>query len=180
MSSGRLASLSLPLLVSLVLATAGCAAPPIVVGASYAADGGLLAASNKTSGDHLLSMVSKKDCAMWRGLRGRTICTERADGEDPYAVDYAQAQRMVAEDGVHYVAPLRSGADVPPTSWDSAAYATAPAPAPASATATPATALPPVVADSRPMPPTATKPAVPAKKAKPTKKASRGRAASGS
>jgi hypothetical protein len=176
MSSGWLAYLSLPLFVSAAFATAGCAAPPLVVGASYAADGGLLAASNKTSTDHLLSMVSKKDCAVWRVMRSRPICTEREDGEDPYAVDYAQPQRLVAEDGVHYTAPLRPGANVPPTSWDPAAYATAPPPA----AATPAAVLPPAVADPAPISSPAAKPAVTVKKAKPTKKASRGRAASGS
>ena len=35
---------------------------------------------------------------MWRAFRSRPICTEREDGHDPYAVDYAQPQRMVAED----------------------------------------------------------------------------------
>jgi hypothetical protein len=178
MSSGRLTYLSLPLFVCAALATAGCAAPPLVVGASYAADGGLLAASNKTSTDHLLSMVSKKDCAMWRVIRSRPVCTEREEGDDPYAVDYAQPQRMVAEDGVHYTAPLRSSANAPPTSWDPAAYATAPAPAPA--VVQPAAVLPPAVADPAPITPQAAKPAAPVKKAKPIKKASRGRAASGS
>lgn len=182
MSIGWLNFLFLPLLVGLALATAGCAAPPLIVGASYAADGGLLAASNKTSTDHLVSMVSKKDCAMWRAFRSRPICTEREDGHDPYAVDYDQPQRMVAEDGIHYIAPLRSGADVPATSWDAAAYAAAPPAGPA----TPPAALPAAVADPAPMPPPApklagpAKPAAAVKKAKPTKKASRGQAASGS
>jgi hypothetical protein len=177
MSFCRLACLSLPLLVCLALATTGCGAPPLLVGASYAADGGLLAASNKTSTDHLLSMVSKKDCAMWRAVRSQPICTERENGEDPYAVDYAQPQRMVAEDGVHYAAPLRPAANAPAVSWDPAVYATAPAPA----TATPVAALPPAVADPAPLQPPAAKPAAAAKKAKPpTRKASRGRAVSGS
>ncbi|MGD9882208.1 MAG: hypothetical protein AB7U95_18995, partial [Reyranella sp.] len=88
------------MLVSLALSTAGCGAPPLIVGASYAADGGLLAASDKTSTDHLMSMVSKQDCAMWRVFRSRPICSERENGHDPYEVDYAQPQRMVAEDGI--------------------------------------------------------------------------------
>lgn len=183
MSSGRLNYLFLPPLVGLALATAGCGAPPLIVGASYAADGGLLAASNKTSTDHLVSMVSKKDCAMWRAFRSRPICTEREDGHDPYAVDYAQPQRMVAEDGVHYTAPLRSGSSVPATSWDAAAYASASAPGPAPSPV----ALPAAVADPAPMPPPApkaasasTRPATPATKTKSARKASRGQAASGS
>lgn len=147
MSYFRLAFSSLPMLVSLALSTAGCGAPPLIVGASYAADGGLLAASDKTSTDHLMSMVSKQDCAMWRVFRSRPICSERENGHDPYEVDYAQPQRMVAEDGIQYAAPLRSGPGVPATSWDAAAYASAP-PAPAS---TPA-ALPAAMADPAPMP----------------------------
>jgi hypothetical protein len=222
MSSGRLACLSLPLFVSVALATAGCAAPPLVVGASYAADGGLLYTSNKTSTDHLISMVSKQDCAVWRVFKSRPICSERDDGHDPYAVDYVQPQRMVAEDGVRYLAPLRSAPDVPATSWDPAAYASAPPsgpvatpaavqPAVADATPTPApkpAALPAAVAEATPTPkptalpsapplkpaafPSATADTAPAaspaakpaartaKKAKPARRASRGRAASGS
>ena len=157
MSFFRLIHVSLPLLVGVALSTAGCGAPPLIVGASYAADGGLLAASNKTSTDHLMSMVSKKDCAMWRVIRSRPMCTEREDGHDPYEVDYAQPQRMVAEDGVHYVAPLRSGPGVPPTSWDAAAYASAPPPGPA----TPQASLPAALADPAPLPPSAAKPAAP-------------------
>lgn len=194
MSSFRLIHASLPLLVGVALSTAGCGAPPLIVGASYAADGGLLAASNKTSTDHLMSMVSKKDCALWRVIRSRAMCTEREDGHDPYEVDYAQPQRMVAEDGVHYAAPLRSGPGVPPTSWDVAAYASAPA--------APQAALPAALADEPPLSPSgartppsttakaamatapapaAAKPAVVKKaKAKPIRKPSRGRAGSGS
>lgn len=158
MSSCRLAYLASPLLITVALATAGCAAPPLVVGASYAADGGLLLASNKTSTDHLMSMVSKKDCAMWRVIRSRPICVEREDGHDPYEVDYAQPQRMVAEDGTHYVAPLRPGPGVPAASWDVAAYASAPPPAVATA---PPAALPAALADPAPMPPPAARPAQP-------------------
>lgn len=154
MSFCRFACLAPPLLVILALATAGCAAPPLVVGASYAADGGLLAASNKTSTDHLMSMVSKQDCAIWRVIRSRPICTEREDGHDPYEVDYAQPQRMVGEDGVHYVAPLRSGPGVPSTSWEAAAYASAPPAGPAA----PQAALPAALADPAPMAPPAAKP----------------------
>jgi hypothetical protein len=198
MSSFRLIHVSLPLLVGVALSTAGCGAPPLIVGASYAADGGLLAASNKTSTDHLISMVSKKDCAVWRVIRSRPMCTEREDGHDPYEVDYAQPQRTVAEDGVHYAAPLRSGPGVPATSWDAAAYASPP-PGPAA----PQAALPAALADPAPMPPLAAKPtppratakaamatmpapaarpAAPVKKAKakPVRKPSRGQAASGS
>ena len=96
-------------------------------GASYAADGGLLVASDKTSTDHMISMVSKQDCALWRVIKGRAVCKPREGDKDPYKVDYDDPQRMVAEDGVHYAPPLRATADAPATSWDAAAYKATPA-----------------------------------------------------
>ncbi len=146
MSSPRLAiPLFLPLVVGFALLTGACAAPLALTGASYAADGGLLVASNKTSTDHFVSMVSNKDCALWRVLRGRAVCKDREGEQNPYDVDYTQPQRMVGEDGVQYAPPLHAAADAPATSWDAAAYKSAPAPA---APAAPVTA----VADAAPDP----------------------------
>jgi hypothetical protein len=110
------------LIGSMALTTAGCGAPVAVAGASYATDGTLLAISNKTSTDHFASMVSKKDCAFMRAFHGRPICKEREGDKDPYDVDYSHAERTVAEDGVHYIPPLRPGANAPATSWTAAAY----------------------------------------------------------
>jgi hypothetical protein len=164
----------LPLVAGLALLAGACGAPLVVTGASYAADGSLLVASNKTATDHLASMVSKKDCALWRVLRGRAVCKEREGDKDPYAVDYTDPQRMVAEDGVHYAAPLRAAADAPAMSWDAATYNTPPPPAAPSAPVT-------AVADAAPDPaPAAAPPAAPKpKKAKvrSVKKPSRDRAA---
>jgi len=179
MSSFQLSSyLILPLVVGQALLTGACGVPFAVSAASYAADGGMLAASDKTSTDHVYSVVTKQDCAMWRIFRGRQMCTARADGKDPYNTDYTQPQRSVSESGVEYSAPLRPASDAPPVSWDAAAYkttATQPArPAaegPMTATVEPAT--PPTAA----APSTAPKP----KKAKTVqrsvKKPSRGPAA---
>lgn len=72
----------MPLAVFIPLA--GCALPPAIVIASYAADGVLLAASGKTSTDHLLSMAEKRDCAVWRVAKNEPVCQEFADGKDPY------------------------------------------------------------------------------------------------
>ena len=108
-------------MTGLALLTAACAGPVVAAG-GYAADGGLLATSNKTSVDHLVSMASKQDCALWRSLRGREICKPREGDTDPYAVNYSEPQRTVAEDGVHYGPPLRPAADAPATSWDAAPY----------------------------------------------------------
>ena len=176
MSSFRLAiPLFLPLVVGLALLTGACGAPLAVTGASYAADGSLLATSNKTATDHLASMISKKDCALWRAFRGRPVCKEREGDKDPYNVDYSQPQRMVSEDGVQYAPPLRASADAPAASWDAAAYKNVPAPA---APSVPVTA----VADAAPDPaPTAAAPPAPkpkkAKTARSVKKPSRDQAA---
>ncbi|OFX03401.1 MAG: hypothetical protein A3D94_21100 [Alphaproteobacteria bacterium RIFCSPHIGHO2_12_FULL_66_14] len=147
--------LALPLVAGLALLTGACGVPLAVSAGSYAADGGLLAASNKTSTDHLASMVSKKDCALWRLFRGREVCNEREEGaKDPYAVDYNEPQRSVSEDGTKYGPPLRATQDAPASSWDSAAYKDA-APAPSPAPAEPVTA----VADAVPAPEPAAAPA---------------------
>jgi hypothetical protein len=173
MSSFRLAiPIFMPLVAGLALLTGACGAPLVVTGASYAADGSLLATSNKTATDHLASMVSKKDCALWRVFRGRPVCKEREGDKDPYNVDYNQPQRMVSEDGVQYAPPLRPAADAPAASWDAAAYKSAPA-----APSVPVTA----VADAAPDPaPAAAPPAAPkpkkAKTARSVKKPSRDRA----
>lgn len=176
MSSFRLPIyIVLPLALGLSLSTGACGVPIAVSAASYAADGGFIAASDKTSTDHLASVVTKKDCAMWRIFRGRQICTERAEGEDPYDVDYNEPQRQVSEDGVQYSPPLRSGADAPAASWDEAAYKTAPPPVPATTEAPAAAAVQePATAAPTPAPAAAKPAAAPAKPtAKKTKSASR-------
>ncbi len=201
MSSCRLSiCIALPLALGLSLTTGACGVPLAVSAASYAADGGLVAASDKTSTDHVLSVITKEDCAMWRIFRGRRICTERADGEDPYDVNYAEPQREVSEDGVQYTAPLRATAGAPAVSWDPATYkagATQPgaggavpaepavvtpaaAPTAAAPKATAPTATAPTAAKATPAPtkPKATKPVPRAAAKKP--KPSRGSAASGS
>jgi len=122
MSSFQLSSfVLLPLVAGMALLTSACGVPVAVSAASYAADGGLLAASDKTSTDHIASVVTKKDCAIWRAFRGRQICNQR-DGEDPYETDYTEPQRSVSESGVSYSSPLRSQPDAPAVSWNAAAY----------------------------------------------------------
>ena len=129
MSSFQLSSWFLPtLVVGLALLTSACGVPVAVSAAGYAADGGMLAASDKTSTDHVYSVVTKQDCAMWRIFRGRQICSARADGKDPYNTDYTEPQRSVSESGVEYSAPLRPAPDAPAVSWDAAAYKTTPPP----------------------------------------------------
>src|SRR4029453_17218042 len=127
MSYPRLPFITLSLVLGVGLMTGACGAPLAVSGAGYAADGGLLVASDKTSTDHMISMVSKQDCALWRVIKGRAVCKPREGDKDPYKVDYDDPQRTVAEDGVHYAPPLRATADAPATSWAAAAYKPTPA-----------------------------------------------------
>lgn len=127
MSSFQLSSfIVLPLVVGQALLTSACGVPVAVSAASYAADGGLLVTSDKTSTDHVYSVVTKQDCAIWRVFKGRQICTARADGKDPYNTDYTEPQRMVSESGVEYSAPLRPAPDAPAVSWDPAVYKNTP------------------------------------------------------
>lgn len=134
MSFFRLPGLFLPLVLGLALLTGACGAPLAVSAVSYGSDGAMLMATDKTGTDHLASMVSKKDCALWRVFRGRQICKEREEGaKDPYAVDYNEPHRSVSEDGTTYGPPLRAAPDAPAASWDAAAYKTSPTPSPAPA-----------------------------------------------
>jgi len=71
-------------LFALAIPLSGCILPPVMVAASYAGDALLAVGTDKTSSDHLLSMMEKRDCAMWRVIKGRPICQDWADGKDPY------------------------------------------------------------------------------------------------
>ncbi len=159
MSFRRLAlvALALPLL------TGGCAA---VV--SYGADAASYVDSGKSTSDHFVSMVSKKDCALWRVFRNENVCHERPDGKDPYHVNYDTAERMPSEDGVSYAPPLHQTADEPASSWTAEAYAKKPDPAPVSTEAAPTQ---PAVAATEPAPPPAEEKPVPAHKPAKRKKA---------
>ncbi len=120
----------LPIVACLAALTSACGVPVAVSAASYAADGGLIVASDKTSTDHVASVVTKRDCAMWRIFRGRAVCKDREGGEDPYNTDYSDPQRQVSEDGTQYAPPLRPAAGAPAASWDAASYKAEPGPAP--------------------------------------------------
>jgi hypothetical protein len=149
--------MSFPRLALLVLAlpllSGGCAGPAAVGAVSYGADGVSIVDSGKTTTDHFASMVSKKDCALWRVVRNQNICRPRDDGKDPYKVDYDTAERQPSEDGVTYVPPLHAATDAPATSWTAEAYKPAAVPTPEAAPAPePPTAAAPAVADAKPAP----------------------------
>jgi hypothetical protein len=165
----------LPVAISLLgLGTmaGGCAVPVAVTAGSYAADGALLATTDKTSTDHLASVVTKKDCATMRVVRGGQMCKEREGGHDPYDTNYDEPFRSPGEDGgVQYGPPLHAAANAPAASWDAAAYKAVPAePSPPTAAADAAPAAPTPVA-------TAPSPKVRKTKSRSAKKPSQGRAA---
>lgn len=89
----------------------GCGAVPVAVAiGSYAADGALILATDKSSTDHLVSMNTNKDCGAWRAItKGGPLCKERPDGQtNPYHIDYAAPFRTETDSGVEVV---RSGRD---------------------------------------------------------------------
>src|SRR5436190_11463029 len=140
------------LVLGLPLLTAACAAPVAVAGASYGADGVSLVDSGKTMTDHFASMVSKKDCALWRMFRNQRVCYEREGDKDPYQVNYDIAERQPSEGGISYLPPLHAAPGAPASSWTAEAYKTTPAPAPAPV-AEPTTAVVETMPPPPPVPP---------------------------
>ncbi|MSO77852.1 MAG: SPOR domain-containing protein [Alphaproteobacteria bacterium] len=67
-------------ILGLTLLLGGCALPPIVTALSFALDGVSFVATGKSVGDHGLSVVLDRDCALWRVIDGRGVC-EAPDGE---------------------------------------------------------------------------------------------------
>ena len=122
MSPSRFSFRILPAAVGLSLLTGACGAPLALTAASHGADGVSLAGTDKTVADHFVSMVSKKDCAVWRMFRDQDVCRPRDGVRDPYDVNYTEPFRQRGEDGVEYAPPLRATADAPSTSWDPRAY----------------------------------------------------------
>jgi len=94
--------LTLLVLATMPLLMGGCAIPVAVSIASYAADGVLLLTTDKAGSDHLLSLGTGQDCAMWRVVKGREVCSGYKPGEDrdPYRVDYDAPHREVGEGGM--------------------------------------------------------------------------------
>lgn len=184
MNFHRLIFLVLPVVFGLPLLAGGCAAPVAVAAASYGADGVSLVSTGKTSSDHFVSMVSKKDCALWRIFRRGKVCREREDDHDPYDVNYNEPYRSQGESGVQYGPPLRAAADAPVSSWDEATYKPAPGTEPV-APAEPTRSVAEVVPEPAPAPAAAPPPPKPKKTGparsvakKKVKKPSRGQVAS--
>jgi hypothetical protein len=122
MSFPRLA-LVLTAALGLPLLTGGCGAPVAATAAvSYGSDGASLVGTGKSTTDHFASMVSKKDCALWRVFRNQTICREQEGDPNPYHVNYDEPFRDTGNGMPEYSSPLRGPANAPATSWDAAVY----------------------------------------------------------
>lgn len=174
MSFNRLALLAL----GLPLLTGACGAPVALTAVSYGADGVSLVDSGKSTTDHLASMVSKKDCAMWRVFRNQMVCREREGDKDPYDVNYTSPERQPSEDGVAYSPPLRTTPNAPPTAWTAGSFR----PAAALGLPQPVTEASTAVAEAAPLPasaaPKASVPRPAKKKSKPAAHATAARKAS--
>lgn len=92
------------LVVGLGLVLTGCGIPPAVTVAGYVADGVLLAGTGRTSTDHGLSLATGRDCAVWRMLDGREICThapgtmQAADALEVPALDGDRPAELIGEE----------------------------------------------------------------------------------
>jgi hypothetical protein len=149
MSFPRLTLLILPVALGLPMLTGGCGVPVAVAAGSYGADGVSVVETGKTTTDHFASMVSKRDCALWRVFRNRSICEDPDPAKpNPYKVSYDEPFRQQSEGGgVEYTTPAHAAPGAPATSWDAAAYKPAPSePAPPPpTTAVAETTAPPAV-----------------------------------
>lgn len=66
--------LRLGLFIAIAISAAGCVLPPALTIATYAIDGISLVVSGKSVSDHAISVLARKDCRMWRVLKGSPIC----------------------------------------------------------------------------------------------------------
>jgi hypothetical protein len=155
MSFPRLA-LVLTAALGLPLLTGGCGAPAAAVAASYGTDGASIVGTGKSTTDHFASMVSKKDCALWRVFRNQTICREQEGDPNPYHVDYTTPMRDISNGQPEYSPPLHAPANAPATSWDASVYSQPSsqqaAPPPADKPADKSVVAPTVTADATPAP----------------------------
>jgi hypothetical protein len=110
--------MKLPLAAILVIGTTGflpgCALPVAVAFGGYAADGGLLITTGKSSADHLVSMNTQRDCGAFRAIvRGGPLCKDRPEGApDPYNIDPNAPFRSTGDSGVEVVRAARDGGDL--------------------------------------------------------------------
>src|SRR5713226_5046571 len=79
------------LLVAIPALLSGCGLPPAVMIASYAADGVSYVATGKSVTDHGISAATGRDCALWRIVKSKPICTDQpTQRADPAPVEAGQ------------------------------------------------------------------------------------------
>jgi hypothetical protein len=123
MSFPRLPLIILPLVLGLPLLVGACAGPTLAVAAaSYGGNAASVAETGKTTTDHYASIVTKKDCALWRMFKNQDVCRDRDMTHDVYHVSYDSPFRQQSEGGTEYLTPPHYNAGAPATSWDVAAY----------------------------------------------------------
>ncbi|MBM3619358.1 MAG: hypothetical protein FJX20_01595 [Alphaproteobacteria bacterium] len=107
-------TLTAALLIGITGFLPGCALPVAVAVGSYAADGGLLVATGKSSTDHLVSMNTQRDCGAFRAIvRGGPLCKDRPVGApDPYNVDPNAPFRSNGESGTEVVRSAGDGGEL--------------------------------------------------------------------
>lgn len=77
----------------------GCGLPAAVTIASYAADGVSYIATGKSVSDHGISAVTGRDCALFRIIKGKSICKdEPAQRADPAPVEIGQRATLPPEE----------------------------------------------------------------------------------
>ena len=87
--------LLVPVVVPLFLAA--CAAPLPVKIASWAIDGLSYLSTGKSIADHGISAIARKDCALWRTVKGEQVCTDPVD-RDAVAVAEAGSAKLEIPD----------------------------------------------------------------------------------
>jgi hypothetical protein len=109
-----------------LLLLAGCGLPPAFTAITYALDGASYVATGKGMGDHAISAVTEKNCAVWRVVTGELICRDYRKGEQGILVAFVETvqedgaaldQKTVNEDGIpvaDQVAELAADAIVQP------------------------------------------------------------------
>ncbi len=96
--------------VILPLILAGCGLPPAVTIASYALDGISFLSTGKSVGDHALSVVAQRDCALWRVVKDELVCREYRDGERSILLAFAEAWEKRSPGGNSDVPDAEDGA----------------------------------------------------------------------
>ena len=144
--------------IALAFGVAGCVLPPAFSIASFVVDGISLASSGKTVTDHAISLLTHRDCRLWRLIQGKSIC-----GADTSVVALAKLPPPLplraASPGLNPPAPIVAlatplkapmaaepapapAAEVPSPTAAPAPPSPAPAPATSSAPPPPAAAVP--------------------------------------